>query len=191
MTESTPAPNTSPNTAKTPTPNIPPVTAPKDAEAKRDELRAKIEAAEARNESRSFGEYAKEAQETATNFVKERPLTTIAGIAIAGLVIGSLFPKGRQVGRNVGTRAASLATLAAEFSALYGAIALDTVSDAARAGQDRLEDIGESAGKGARGLKRDAGYYADSAGDNVRTATRRAGRKTSRTIRDLRSRIRG
>ena len=159
-------------------------------QAKRDELRQKIEEAEARNEQRSLADYAHEAQEGATRFVKERPITAIAGVAAIGLLIGALTPPGRRVARRAGARALSFGTLAAEMAALYGARTMDAAGDAARSGQDSLEDLGDSIGRRARNLKRNAGFTAAETGDDLRTFGRRARRRTGRGYRDLKARLR-
>ncbi|MEP2235292.1 MAG: hypothetical protein ABJM58_04865 [Alteripontixanthobacter sp.] len=159
-------------------------------DARRDELREKIEAAEARNEERSLADYAREAQETATGFVKDHPLTTIFGVAALGLIIGALTPPGRRMVSRAGHRASGLAAMAAELGIAYGTGMLDAAGDAARTGQDHLEDLGDDIGRKARGFRRGAGLTAANTGDDIRTLTRRASRKTGRTIRDLKARAR-
>lgn len=57
-----------------------------------DQLRARIEAAEARNEQRSVADYASSARDGASGFVRDHPLTTVAGGIVVGLVIGSMIP---------------------------------------------------------------------------------------------------
>lgn len=153
-------------------------------DAKREELREKIEAAEARNEARSVGDMARDAQEAATEFVKEHPIATIAGVAAIGLAIGAMTRPGRRVGK----RGAALAAMAAEFGMSYAREALELAEGAAASGKDKLEDLGDSIGESARGLRRDAAYYADSTTDKARTFGRRAGKKAGRAMRDLRAR---
>lgn len=159
-----------------------------DAE-KREELREKIEAAEVRNEERGLAEMAREAAETATDFAKKHPLATVAGAVGVGLLIGAMTRPGRRLTR----RGGALAAIAADAALAYGLEAFDRIgtatSAAARAGADGLEDLGDSVGSAARSFRRDAAYRADVAGDTVRATSRRAGRKASRSLRNLRSRL--
>lgn len=157
-------------------------------DAKREELREKIEAAEARNEERTFGDMAREARDSATGFVKEHPIATVAGVAAIGLAIGAMTRPGRRVGSRVGKRGAALAAMAAEFGMSYAREVLELAEGAAATGKDKLEDLGDSIGESARGLRRDAAYYADSTTDKARSFGRRAGKKAGRAMRDLRAR---
>ena len=54
---------------------------------------------------------------------------------------------------------------------------------------DKFEDYSDAAGTQARRLKRDAGYRADALGDVLRSSGRKASRKSSRTVRDLKARV--
>lgn len=156
---------------------------------KREKLREKIEAAEVRNNERSLGDQARDALNNATEFVKERPLTAVAGVAVVALAIGAVTRPGRRLGRRTGVLAAS-ATDAALAYALDLMDRTQTASAAALRGSgDALEDFGDTLGSKARKLRRDAAYRADSAGDALRSKRRKAGRKTSRGLRDLRERL--
>ena len=159
-------------------------------EQRRDELRARIDAAEARNRERSFADYAREAQQTATDFVKEHPIKAVAGVAAIGLVIGALTPPGRRVARRAGTGALSLGTMAAELAALYGAKTMNAAGDVARSSQDSLEDLGDNIGRKARNLQRSARFSAAETGDDLRLLGRRARRGAGRGYRDLKARMR-
>lgn len=152
---------------------------------KREELREKIEAAEARNEARSLGDQAREASEKAAEFVKEHPFATIAGVALVGLAIGAMTRPGRRLGR----RGTALAAMAAEFGMSYAREALELAEDTARTGKDKLEDLGDSIGASARNLRRDATYYAESSTDKARNFGRSAGRKAGRAMRDARRKV--
>lgn len=159
-------------------------------EEKRAELREKIEAAEQRNKARSFGDYAREARDEATAFVKEHPLATVAGGLALGAVIAALVPgPGRRLRKKATKRGAVLAGVIAELGATYGSQFLESASRAARAGQDRLGDLGDTIGDTARHLGRDAGSVAGDASDSARSVGREIGRKATRTVRDLRSRM--
>ena len=158
-------------------------------EDKRAQLREKIGAAEQRHADRSVGDIAKEAAETVTDFAKRHPLATVAGAIGLGLAIGAMTRPGRRLTRRTGV----LAAMAADTAVNYGLNAFDragtATSAAARTGSDGLHDLGETLSSAARSLRRDAAYRADVAGDALRGTKRRAGRKASRTMRDLRSRL--
>ena len=145
---------------------------------KRDQLRARIEAGERRNEERSFVDQAKDVADSAVDFAKRHPIATVAGAITVGLAIGAMTRRGRALGR----RGGSLAAYAADAALAYGLSMLEGAGD-------KFEDFGDAAGTQARRLKRDAGYRLDSMGDNLRSSGRRANRKTSRAYRDLRARL--
>lgn len=153
---------------------------------KRTELKNKIDAAEKRNQDRSFGEYARDARDGATTFVKEHPITTLAGAAAVGILIASIVPgPGRRLRKQATKRGAVLAGVLADLAITYGTQALEGAGSAARAGQDKLGDLGDAIGDGARSLRRGAGGLADETG----SLTREAGKRATRTLRDLRSRM--
>ena len=151
----------------------------------RDELREKIEAAEARNEERTLTDQAREAGEAVTEFVKEHPLASIAGVAIVGLAIGAMTRPGRRLGH----RAAGLAQYATEAGIAYGLGVLDSAGDAARHSGDWLEDVGDSISSSARNARRDAGYFAATKRDAANDFTRRTGRKAGRAFRDTKAKF--
>ena len=197
---------------------------PSTADAKRDELRQKIEASERRIAERTLGDQAREAAEAALDYTKANPLKVVGGAIAVGLVIGLMT----QPGRRAATRAATTATGAASSaaSAVGGAVGsaasgavrtvsnaakgrsskfgalvadslvayairmIDEVMDGARTGQDKLEDIGDSASAKARELRREASYIAGSAADKGRDVTRRTRRRAERAVRDLTDRAR-
>ena len=146
-------------------------------EAKRDELRQRIEAAEARNRDKSIGEYAGEAREGASEFVRDHPLASVAGGIAIGLLLGALVP-----GRRIGHRASSWAANLAEMGAVYGAGLFHSAEDTA-------EDLGDSLSKKSRSLRRSANYYGGTTADEANFLRRRSGRKVTRTMRDLRARF--
>lgn len=152
---------------------------------KRAELREKIEAGEKRNEERALADRARDAAESATEFVKAHPFATLGGAIAIGLAIGAMTRPGRRVARRGGV----LATLFADAALAYGMQAIDRAGDLARDGQDKLEDLGESMAAGARSARRDTAYFADKAADRTGVAARSASRKAGRTVRNLRSRI--
>lgn len=158
-------------------------------EEKRAKLREKIGAAEQRNAERSVGDIARDAADTVTGFAKRHPLATVGGAIGIGLAIGAMTRPGRRLTRRTGLFAA----MAADTAMKYGLDAFDragtATSAATRAGSDGFQDLGESLSSALRSIRRDAAYHADSAGDAMRSTKRRAGRKASRTVRDLRSRF--
>ncbi len=78
-----------------------------------------------------------------TRTLEDHPLALLAGGVVLGAVAASLVPASFM--RKMGARAFGMAALAGEMSALYGGKALEKGSQAARAGQERLEDLGDSA----------------------------------------------
>ena len=167
--------------------NVTPISADSqlsDAE-KREQLRARIEAGEQRNEERSLADQAKEVADTALEFTRKHPLAVVGGELVAGLAIGAMTRRGRRMGRRGGV----FAGLAAEAALAYGARMIDGLVDGAQYAGDRIEDFGDSAATTARGLRRDAAYKLDVAGDALRSSGRKAGRKGSRAYRALRDRI--
>ncbi len=157
---------------------------------KRESLRQKIEAGEARHAQRSVAEYARDAREGATRLVKDHPIATLAGALAVGALIAAVVPaRGRRFTLGLGRRALSLASLAAEFGMAYGSGLLDTAGKAALSGKDKLEDFGDSMEDGARTLRREAGHRASIAADGAATLRRTVAKKTGRAVRDLRNRM--
>ena len=161
---------------------------------KRAELKGKVDAAQKRNQEReaqrTLGDYARGARDDATSFIKEHPITTIAGGIALGVLVASIVPgPGRRLRKQATKRGAVLAGVLADLAVNYGSQALDGAGKAARSGQSRLGDIGETLSEaisdGARTLRREAGEVSDSAG----SLSRAAGKQASRTIRGLRSRM--
>ena len=149
----------------------------------RDELRRKIEQSERRNEERSLADMARDATDTATEFVKEHPILTVSAVALIGLAIGSRTSKGRELtGRAVG-----FADHLADLGMAYASGMASKVGDAPRHGGDRLVDFGDDVAFGSRAARRNAAYYADRQKDAARHAGRRAARKAGRGYRDLKS----
>jgi hypothetical protein len=157
---------------------------------KREQLREKIEAGERRNAERGISDYARNARDNATSFVKEHPFATVAGGLAFGVIIASIVPgPGRRLRKRATARGTALAAMISELGMAYGASLLDNLGDAARTGQDKLEDFGDTLGDTARGLRREAGYLAGGASESARALSREAGKKAGRSIRDLRARM--
>ncbi|MBX7540777.1 hypothetical protein [Qipengyuania sphaerica] len=145
---------------------------------KRDQLRARIEAGERRNEERSYLDQAKDVADSAIEFAKKHPVATVAGAITIGLAIGAMTRRGRELGR----RGGSLASYAADAALAYGLSMIEGAGD-------KFEDFSDAAGTQARRMKRDAGYRLDSMSDSLRSSSRRASRKSSRAYRGLRAKI--
>lgn len=161
---------------------------------RRQELREKIAAGEARLEERSLGDYARNARDSATGFVREHPIATVGAALAFGIVLAAILPgPGRRltkrVGGQVSDRATALAAIAAELGVAYGSSLMGAASSAARTGQDRLEDLGDSIGDSARSIRRETSHRAAKVGDSAAILKRDVSRKAGRAARDLRSRI--
>lgn len=152
-------------------------------EQKREQLRAKIEAGERRNAERSFADQAKDAADSALEFTKKHPFAVVGGAIAVGLAIGAMTRPGRRLGR----RGGALAGLALDAALAYGARALDGAGNATQFASDKLEDFGDTAATAARGMRRDAAYKLDVAGDALRAGSRKAARTGSRAARSIKT----
>lgn len=158
------------------------------SETKRQALREKIEAGRQRLAERDYAKTAKDAADSATNFVKQHPYATLGGAIFVGVAIGAMTKRGRKVGAKVGQRSGVLTRLLADAAIAYGVKMIDQATDAARTGQDRIEDLSDDLTDKARATKRDAAHMVGTASDKAKSTVRRTSRKASRTLRDLRSR---
>ena len=59
---------------------------------KREELKNRIEAGQQRHANRTVGDYAREARDNATAFVKEHPVATVVGGVAIGVIVASMVP---------------------------------------------------------------------------------------------------
>lgn len=149
------------------------------ADQKRTALKQRVSAAQQRNQERSFSDYARGARDGATSFVKEHPIATIAGGLALGVVVASLVPgPGRRLRKQATARGALLAGVLTDLAIAYGTQLADGAEKAARAGQDRLGDLGDTIGAGVRSLRGETQEVADDFGS-----------RAVRTLRDLRSRM--
>ncbi|QUL38791.1 hypothetical protein [Erythrobacter sp. JK5] len=203
-----PAPPPPPNpTETTMTDNLPAT-----ASEKRDELRAKIEASERRIAQRTLADQAREAASAATEYTRQHPFTVLGGAIAVGVVIGLMTKPGRRavtraatgtvsavggaasgaaksVGGAARARGAAIGTLFTDAIVAYGMRLIDDVLDTARSGQDRIEDLGDSAAAKSREMKREAGYMAGTAADKSRTIARRTRRRAERAVRGIKDRV--
>lgn len=174
------------------------------ADAKRDALRARIEAAERRIAERSLVDDAREAARAAADYTRANPGKVVAGALVIGLVIGLLTTPGRAAAAKAAARvtgkggasAAPKAVAAAsekgsKFAAMLanalvaqGLKVLDEVLDGANTGKERAGALAEKAATEAQRLSREA---ADNSGDLARRT--RAAAETA--ARDIAKRVRG
>lgn len=188
---------------------------PFSADDQRDGLRARIEAAERRNAERTLAEQAREAADTAVEYTRAHPLTVIGGALALGLAIGLMTRPGRDAARKVVGSASGAASSAgasvrgaassakanvkgaasrgqSRIGAMIGQAAvgyvmtlIDEVVEAARTGQERAEELGDSASVQARKLRSEAGEAANTAAANTRSFARKTRDAATAAVRDL------
>lgn len=156
------------------------------ADAKRNNLKQKVTAAEERNQAREdrtylerAGEVAIEAKDKFTSFAKEHPVATLAGAVAVGVLVAGAFRGPRRAAVKGGTKAAGLAALGAELAMAYAAKAFDAAQEAGHDGADWLGQTGRSLGSKARDLGGEAADYAASA----RESAMRTGKSATKAIR--------
>ena len=151
-------------------------------DAKRTQLKKKIEAGEARNKARGqptfvdkAGEKAIEAKDKFTAFAREHPIATVAGGLAAGILISALFKRSptRKIGNRAAKAASGLAATGAEFALGYALQAWEAANEAGRASAEKLEEIGTA----ARSARREAAGRASELGTAARSKTRGAGKR--------------
>jgi uncharacterized membrane protein YebE (DUF533 family) len=161
-------------------------------DAKRTQLKKKIEAGEARNKARGqptfvdkAGGKAIEAKDKFTAFAKEHPIATVAGGLALGVLISSLFKRSptRKLGGKAAGKAAGLAAIGAEAALAYARQAMASAGEAGRAGADKLDEFGDSLSHSARTVRRDAGQRASELSDGARFIARSAGKRLERAVR--------
>ena len=157
---------------------------------KREELKSRIEAGEQRHANRTVGDYARDARDNATAFVKEHPVATVVGGVAIGVIVASMVPgPGRRMRKKAAKRGSALAAMVAELGLAYGTTLLDNLGSAASTGGDRIEDLGDAIGDSARDLRRQASIQGSAASETARRLTRDVGKTTGRKVRDLRARM--
>lgn len=156
---------------------------------KREELKERIAAGEARHAARAVAEGAKEAAGNAAEFVKRNPLVAVGGAIAAGLAIGLMTKPGRRVARKAVGQSSVFAILARDAILAFGIKMIDEATAAARTGQDKIEDLSDAAQDKTRGAKRELAYMATKMSDNAASAKRTAKRRTRRAVRGFRDRI--
>ena len=162
-------------------------------DAKRAQLKKKIETGEARNKARAeptlidrTGEKAIEAKDKFTAFAKEHPIATVAGGLALGILISGLFKRSptRKLGGKAAGKAAGLAAIGAEAALAYARQAMASANEAGRAGADKLDEFGDSLSHSARTVRRDAAHRASELSDSARFIARDAGKRIGRAVRN-------
>ncbi len=136
---------------------------------KRQDIKDRIAAAQARNDERegaslvdTLGEKATEAKDNFTAFAREHPLATIAGGLAVGVLISAMFKNSptRKAGRFAGTRAVGLAAIGSEMAVAFAHQVMEQATRARDAGAEVAHDVGEKVGdtaQSARVTARDIG----------------------------------
>ena len=184
------------------------------ADGQRDALRARIEAAERRNSERSLADNARAAADSAVQYTRAHPLTVIGGALALGLAIGLMTRPGRRLARNVVGSASdavsgatsnatsgvksvaarggtALGSMFGEAAMAYVMTLIDDAVEAARAGQDRAEDLGDAAGAQARKIGASAMQAADTAAEGSRSLARKTRKAAGRVVADLSRKTKG
>ena len=162
-------------------------------EAKRQKLKDKVAAGEARNRDKGrttivdrAGEKAIEAKDKFVEFAKEHPIATVAGGVAVGILVSGLFKRSptRKLGGKAARRAGAIAALGAEFALAYAQQAMTAANEAGREGAHRLGELGETVGGTARSTGRAALDRAGDVGETARAVTRDAGKRLSKALRN-------
>ena len=127
--------------------------------------------------------------DSATDFAKKHPLAVVGGAIGVGLLIGAMTRPGRRLGRRTGTMAAMAGDTVLGYAMGLMDRAETAGAAALRSSSDAIEDLGDSVGSTARRLRRDAAYRADTTSDALASSRRRASRKASRRLRNMKSRL--
>ena len=156
---------------------------------KRAEIKARIAAAQAREEAKGeqtttqkVASKASEAGDAFTGFVKEHPIAATAGGLALGILVAGMFKRPRQAAVRGGTKAVSLAAIGAEIASAFASELLDDAKDVSRSGARAAEDVGDAIGDRARSIRRNANFQADRAGDAARIAGRETGKRIARAF---------
>lgn len=111
--------------------------------------------------------------------------------AAAGMFGGAVGGTAKTVGKAAKKRSSALGTLLADTVVVYGARLIEEALDTARAGQEALEDMSETAVVKAREVRRDAGQAAGNAVDNARSVGQRTRNRATRAVRSVADRLTG
>ncbi len=158
-------------------------------EAKREEIKARIAAAQEREEGRTqmtlterATEGAADAADAFTDFVKKHPIASAAGGVALGILVASMFKGPRRAAARGGAKAAGLAAIGAEIATGFAAQLLDGATDLGREGARRAGDLTDTAGDRARSIGRSASHKVGDAADAARIARRETGKAIARAL---------
>jgi len=113
-----------------------------------------------------------------------------AASGTANAVSNAAAGAGKAASNAVKSRGSVFIGLVTDALVAYGIKFIDQALDGAKNGQDRIEDLSDSATAKAREIRRDASYAVGTAADKTRTTARRSRRRAERAIRDLTERVR-
>jgi len=146
---------------------------------KRDEIKARIAAAQARENARgeqSLGQRiehgAGAAKDKFVDFAKEHPIATVAGGLAVGVLVASMFRGPRKLASKGGARAAGLAAVGSEMALAFASQLMDSAQHAGREGAHKLEELGHAAEKRTRGFRSNAAHRASDLGHTLEERTR-------------------
>ena len=158
-------------------------------DTKREEIKARIAAAQAREEERNSqslvaraGETASDATDAVTGFVKKHPIASAAGGVVLGILIAGMFKGPRQAAARGGAKAVGLAAVGAEIASGFANQLMDDASSLGRQGARRAGDFADSAGDRARSFGRTANHRVGDATDAARIARRETGKAIARAF---------
>ncbi len=171
-----------------------------------EDLRDRIEDAEARNAERSAnavpahganGAHAQHeddgalAQASRTlskagnkiiTYAKEHPALAIAGGVVLGLAVASMFKGPRRLAAKGSARAAGLAAIGSEMALAYALDAYEKAQEASREGARKFEDLTDNVADSARKARREANYRAGTASDKARIKARDTSKAMARKL---------
>lgn len=143
---------------------------------RRQQLKAKVSAGEARNRAResSLAERAAQMRDDALDLARDHPLLVVAGGLAVGFAVSLLFRKSptRKATKKAAKKTSGLATLAVQLALPLVQQALSGARDAGHDGFGRLEGFGAAAGERARTLGRQAAERAAGTGHRIAKAVR-------------------
>lgn len=156
---------------------------------KREEIKARIAAAQAREEAKAGQSLAVRAQETAsdateafTGFVKKHPIAAAAGGVALGILVASMFKGPRRAAVRGGTKAVGLASMGAEIASGFASQLMEDAQLLGKEGARRAEDAVDAAGDRARSVGRSASHKAGDIADAAHIARRETGKAIARAL---------
>ncbi|MFN3988712.1 MAG: hypothetical protein ACK4IS_00480 [Erythrobacter sp.] len=168
------------------------------ADAKRDALRARIEAAERRIAERRLVDDARDAARAAADYARANPGKVVAGALVLGLVIGLLTTPGRAMVGKAASRmtgsasrkasgamseaGAKLGALLANALVAQGLKVLDEMLDGAATGKERASDLLGKAASEAQRIGREAAETSGDLARRSRAAAETAARDIARRV---------